>query len=125
MIVGVGVDIVEVARIVRSLDRFGERFAGKILSDSELDTFRTKAQPAHWLAKRFAAKEAAAKALGTGMRAGVHFRRIVVENAGSGAPGLRFEGGAADRAAALGARHVHVSLSDEKEHAIAFVVIES
>ena len=123
MIVGVGTDLVEIARIERSLDRFAERFASKILTSSELALFRAKPSAA-FLAKRFAAKEAVAKALGTGMRAGVHFAYIEITHEPSGKPGIELHGSAAQRANELAIQHWHLSISDEKQHALAFVVAE-
>lgn len=125
MIVGIGTDIVEIARIRRSLEKFGERFAGKILGESELVRFRTVKEPAAWLARRFAAKEAAAKALGTGMRGGVHFVQIEIRHQKSGAPLLDLTGRAAARADKLGVNNSHVSISDERDFAVAFVILEN
>jgi holo-[acyl-carrier protein] synthase len=124
VIVGIGVDVVDVGRVRKSLDRFGDRFAGKVLSEAERARFGKSRDKAAWLAKRFAAKEAAAKALGTGMRAGVHFSQITVARKSSGAPLIELSGAAAERAATLGAGTMHVSISDEKDYAVAFVVLE-
>lgn len=125
MIVGIGVDLVAVARLRRALDRFGDRFARKILGSEELVTYAESADRAAFLARRFAAKEAASKALGTGMGGGIHFRQISTLHVKSGAPLLSLEGAAARRAAMLGVTAMHLSLSDEKDHAIALVVLES
>lgn len=124
MIVGVGVDLVEIDRIAAAWQRFGDRFARKILAPVEMARFESAADPVHFLAKRFAAKEAAAKALGTGMRAGVHFSQIIVSHRSSGAPTVGMEGAAAERAGKIGASAYHISLSDERGHALAFVVLE-
>jgi holo-[acyl-carrier protein] synthase len=123
MIKGVGTDLVDVARIQRSLDRFGERFARKILSETELAKF-AKQPTASFLAKRFAAKEAVSKALGTGMRAGVHFSMIEVGHKSSGQPTVVLYDMAAERAQVLEIDAWHISISDEKDHALAFVVAE-
>lgn len=125
MIAGIGVDIVEVARVERALARFGDRFAAKILSAVELGTFSQRQDKPHFLAKRFAAKEATAKALGTGMRRGIHFHNIVIERKRSGAPSVLLSGPSEARAKKMGATRIHLTLSDEPGHAIAFVVIES
>jgi holo-[acyl-carrier protein] synthase len=124
MIVGIGVDLVEIERVRRSLARFGDRFAQKILSSREMALFSQRGRDPAWLAKRFAAKEAAAKALGTGMRRGVHFPQITIERSRGGPPQLMFSGVAQQTAAGLGATRFHVSLSDEAAYATAFVVLE-
>ena len=125
MIVGIGVDMVEIHRVEQSLERFGGRFAGKLLSAGELARFRDATMPAAFLAKRFAAKEAVAKALGTGMRAGVHFTQITIARRKSGAPCVELSGAAQQRADQLGVASIHISISDEADHAIAFAVMES
>lgn len=124
MIVGIGVDLVRVARFRDSLERFGERYARKILGERELAGFRAAHRPEYFLAKRFAAKEAVAKALGTGFRDGLHLCHIEVENDALGKPSLRLNGRASELAAARGVSDAHLSLSDEEEHAIAYVVLE-
>jgi holo-[acyl-carrier protein] synthase len=125
MIVGIGVDIVEVARIAGALSRHGERFAKKVLSPVELSGFMGVTARAAWLAKRFAAKEAVAKALGTGMRAGVAFSQITLSRRSTGAPMIELTGMAAARAADLGAERVHISIADERLYAIAYVILET
>lgn len=124
MIVGIGVDIVEISRIRRSLARYGDRFTDKILTDAEKAWFREATDQGAWLAKRFAVKEAVAKALGTGMRRGVHFRQMVVGRKKSGAPVITLSGAAAKRAEALSVSGKHVSISDEDAYAVALVVFE-
>ncbi len=124
MIVGIGTDLVEVARIERSLERFGDRFAHKILSSTELQNYRSAASRSHFLAKRFAAKEAVAKALGTGMRGGVHFRLIEISHDEAGKPIVSLLSGALARAQQLNISNWHLSISDERQHALAFVVAE-
>lgn len=123
MIFGIGVDIVSVPRLGRALERFGERFASRILADAEIEEFRRCGRPAGFLAKRFAAKEAAAKALGTGFRDGLSLRHIAVVHDALGRPGLRFSGRAAELAEGLGVGEAHLSLADETESAIAFVTL--
>lgn len=124
MIVGIGTDIVQVSRIQQSLDRLGEAFARRILTDSELATFKASNQPAAFLAKRFAAKEAAAKALGTGIGR-VSFQHLEVSNDPAGAPKLKFHGYAQELQMMKAINHLHLSLSDEKDNAVAFVVLEA
>ncbi|GAB6041628.1 holo-ACP synthase [Endothiovibrio diazotrophicus] len=124
MIVGIGVDLVRVERLKRSLERFGERFAKKVLGADELEGFRRAPRQAHFLAKRFAAKEAVAKAFGTGFRDGLTLPQIQVENDPLGRPLLSFSGRAAQLIAERGVTAAHLSLSDEEEHAIAYVILE-
>jgi holo-[acyl-carrier protein] synthase len=123
MIKGIGTDLVEIARIEHSLSRWGEKFAQRILDADELEEFRAARRQGHFLAKRFAAKEAAVKALGTGMRQGVHFRQIYISHHDSGAPILDFTGRAREIADTLGVEDRHLSISDEREFALAFVVL--
>lgn len=125
MIHGVGTDIVHVARLEASIARYGERFAQRILAESELETFRRHNQPAHFLAKRYAAKEAASKALGTGFRDGLSLRHIVVTNAAHGRPALEFVKKAQELVEAYQIIASHLSLSDERDYAVAFVVMET
>lgn len=125
MIFGVGTDIVLISRIRRSLDRFGDRFAQKILAAQEMADFSTARAPEFFLAKRFAAKEAVSKALGTGMRQGVTFRSIQIDHDAAGKPLVKLVGDAADVAERKGIAHLHISLSDERDQALAFVVAET
>lgn len=125
MIAGIGVDLVTVDRISRSLARYGDRFAGKILAPEEISVWRESASPVALLAKRFAAKEAVAKALGTGMRGGVHFPQIVIRNRRSGAPEVFLTGRAAERADRLNITATHITISDEQDRVVAFAVMES
>ncbi len=126
MIVGTGVDIVKVQRIESSLSRWGDNFAGKILNVDELGKYHDyKSGQAGYLARQFAAKEAVAKVLGTGMGAGVNFSQITVGRLPSGAPFVSLSGRARIRSEKLGINSWHVSISDEKEFAVAFVVAEN
>ena len=125
MIVGIGTDLVQVARIAASLERYGERFATRILSAEEMQAMQAAGSREHFLAKRFAAKEAAVKALGTGFRDGISLRSVTVSNTDLGQPRLEFTGAAKSRCEALGVTASHLSLSDEREHALAFVVLEA
>lgn len=125
MIYGIGTDIVRIARIEGSLERFGERFARRVLAEAEWAAFSGSRSPARFLAKRFAAKEAAAKAFGTGFSEGIAMRDIVIDHDGRGRPLLEFTAGAAEFAAAQAIVEAHLSISDEDTHAIAFVTLVS
>ena len=130
MILGLGSDLCNIERIRASLDRFGERFEARVFTDVErAKAARRPFTKSGTLAKRFAAKEAFSKAVGTGFRAGVFMRDIGVVNAPSGAPTLALTGGAKARLDALTpARHVtriHLTLTDDHPWAQAFVVIEA
>jgi holo-[acyl-carrier protein] synthase len=124
MIVGIGTDLCDIARIERSLERFGERFARKVLVDAELDRLRGHRKPAAYLAKRFAAKEAFSKAMGTGIRFPVNWQNVSVENGRSGRPFLKFSAPLAELLERRGITAAHLSLSDEVGMACAFVVLE-
>ncbi len=130
MIIGTGSDLCNIERIQKSLDRFGERFENRVFTEKE----RAKAQKrpftiAGTYAKRFAAKEAFSKAVGTGFRRGVFMKDIGVVNAPSGAPTLALTGGAAERLAEMiphgHEAHVHLTLTDDHPWAQAFVIIEA
>ena len=124
MIVGIGTDIVRVARLGAGLSRFGSRYAARILSPDEYPEFVVAARPAHFLAKRFAVKEATAKALGTGFRGAFGFRDITVAHTALGKPRLVLTGDAEAFARTLKVGAMHVTLSDEEDYAVAFVVLE-
>lgn len=123
MIFGIGTDIVRVARMQKNIERYGEKFAERILTASELDEYRNELRKAHFLAKRFAAKEAAAKAMGTGFRDGLMLHHIGVTHDNAGKPQLAFTDQAADFVRANAITQVHVSLADEEDHAVAFVTL--
>ena len=125
MIVGIGTDIVSVARMKKSLDRNGDKFSQRILHSSELQQLKAVTKSDQFLAKRFAVKEAASKALGTGFAEGVSWQDIYIEHDELGKPILCFSGKALARAESLGVKQQHVTLSDEKEYAVAFVVLEN
>lgn len=124
MIYGVGNDIVEIDRIERALERFGERFAERILWTPELERFRAIGRPAAYLAKRFAAKEAFGKALGSGIRAPALWHSLWVSNQDAGQPRLEFSASLASLLAARGICRTHLSLSDERSLASAMVILE-
>ena len=129
MILGIGSDLCDIRRIQRSLDRFGDRFTNRIFTDGERARSDRRAARAPSYARRFAAKEACSKALGTGMRAGVFWRDMEVVNLPSGRPTMRLTGGALMRLKEMtpdGCEAVvHVSLTDDPPLAQAFVVIEA
>lgn len=124
MIAGIGTDIVQIDRIRKSLERRGDAFARRILTDAELAVFSERANKAAYLATRFAAKEAASKALGTGIGK-VSFHHIEVLNNDLGAPVMTFSGYAESLQKARNITAIHVSLSDEIDSALAFVVLEN
>lgn len=130
MIIGFGSDLCSIDRIQSSLDRFGARFINRIFTDTEqAKAERRELTRAGTYAKRFAAKEACAKALGTGFRAGVFFKDMGVVNERSGRPTLHLTGGAADRLRTItpaGHRAViHLTLTDDHPWALAVVMIEA
>jgi len=122
MIIGLGLDVVELSRMQRSWERFGMRLAERLLHPEELRGFRPP--EARFLASRFAAKEAAAKALGTGFSQGVAPADIAVLSLPSGQPQLTLFNTAAARCAGMGVRHVHLSITHGKEIAAAVVILE-
>lgn len=123
MIFGIGTDIVTISRMEEALARHGERFTQRILAESEMSAYKKSPKPAHFLAKRFAAKEATAKAFGTGFRNGLSMTHITIENDELGKPYLCFSGYAEQFCSEHGIGESFLSLSDEKEHAIAFVTL--
>lgn len=130
MIIGLGSDLCSIERIEKSIDRFGDRFINRIFTDVErAKADRRELTRAATYAKRFAAKEACAKALGTGFRDGVFFRDLGVVNAKSGKPTLHLTGGAAERLHAItppGHRaEIHLTLTDDHPWALAVVMIEA
>ncbi len=129
MIVGIGTDLCNIDRIADSLDRFGDRFVQRCFTEVERKRAESRAGRAATYAKRFAAKEACAKALGTGIRAGVAWRDMGVVNLPSGKPTMALTGGAAVRLAALmppgHEPFIHLAITDETPMAQAFVVIEA
>jgi holo-[acyl-carrier protein] synthase len=129
MIIGIGSDLIDIRRIARTLERFGERFELRVFTEAERARARRRGDAAATFAKRFAAKEACSKALGTGFRRGVFWRDMGVVNLPSGQPTMRLEGGAKARLDALtppGMRaHIHVTVTDEFPMAEAVVVISA
>jgi holo-[acyl-carrier protein] synthase len=121
---GIGIDICKVERLAESLGRFGERMEKRLFTPDELAYCRGYKDPLPHLAARFAAKEAASKALGTGMAGGVGWTQIEVVQPGGRVPTLRLSGVAAERFAAIGATHSHLSLTHDGGFAVACVVME-
>lgn len=130
MILGIGVDLCDIRRIEKSLERFGERFTHRVFTDRERALADRRRRRAETYAKRFAAKEACAKALGTGVpRRGVHWRHMGVVNLPTGAPSFDLTGGAKTRLDAMTpdgmSAHVHLTITDEFPYAKAIVIIEA
>lgn len=123
-IVGLGTDIIEIARIEQSLTR-SPRLVQRVLTESEQQILAAHGQPARYFAKRFAAKEAAAKALGTGIGRGISFQHFSVSNDPSGRPQLELIGPAKELADSMQVRSVWLSISDEQAYACATVILES
>ena len=125
MIVGIGVDITGTARVDALLGKYGERFARRILTDDEYREFERRHRASSFLASRFAAKEAAAKAAGTGIGAELGFHSLQIDNDTSGKPVLRFLEPAQDLVARLQISSALISMADEKHYAVAMVVLKS
>ena len=123
MIFGIGTDIVSIARMQALLDKHDDKIAQRILSDAEFESFTKAVNPAAFLAKRFAAKEATAKALGTGFRDGLSLKHSSVHNNQLGRPELIFEQRAEALLSELGIGRSFISLSDEEQYALAYVTL--
>jgi len=129
VIIGLGSDLCDIKRIEQTLARFGERFTHRVFTEEERRKAESRANIAATYAKRFAAKEACAKALGTGFSRGVFMKDMGVVNLHSGAPTLKLEGGALERLNAMTPKghevHIHLTLTDDHPMAMAVVVIEA
>jgi len=129
MILGIGSDIIDIRRIERTLERYGERFVARVFTDIERAKSDRRANRAASYAKRFAAKEACAKALGTGFSQGVFWRDLGVVNLPSGKPTLRLTGGAAERLAFITpagmVAQIDLTITDDDPQAQAFVIISA
>ncbi len=129
MIIGIGSDLIDIRRIERSLQNHGERFIKRLFTPEEIAKAARRADPVPTYAKRFAAKEACSKALGTGIQQGVFFRDMGVVNLPSGAPTMRLTGGALKRLEAITppglTAHIHLTITDDAPLAQAFVIIEA
>ena len=125
MVLGLGTDLIEIERIQASIDQFGDRFLNRIFTEGEIDyCLRKKKHSAESFAARFAAKEAGAKALGTGISRGVSWKEIEVRRQPGDRPTLHFTGRAADRAQLMGVRNIQLSLTHSGEVAMAVVSVE-
>ncbi len=124
MILGIGIDSVQINRIRKALDRHGSRFAEKILTEQELRVFEFHSSPERYLAKRYAVKEAFSKAFGTGIRVPVTWKNIETHHDKLGAPKIILSGPLDQMFRERGLLHVHVSVTDETDLATAFVILE-
>jgi holo-[acyl-carrier protein] synthase len=129
MILGIGTDLANIDRIAGTIDRFGDRFKRRVFTETEQARSERRADVAGTYAKRWAAKEACSKALGTGLRMGIAWRDMAVSNLATGQPVMQVTGWAADRLAGMTpaghAAVIHVTLTDDHPWAQAFVVIEA
>ena len=124
MVLGLGSDLIEIARIEQSIERFGVRFLERVFTPAEIAYCQTKKHAAESFAARFAAKEAGAKALGTGISRGVSWKELEVGHAPGGRPTLHLSGRAEEIARGLGIRSMAVSLTHSREMAMAVVIAE-
>jgi holo-[acyl-carrier protein] synthase len=124
MIVGIGVDIVEVERMRRAVERYGDHFVRRVFTEDEAGYCRRCAHPEQRFATRFAAKEAALKALGVGWTQGLQFTEVEITNNELGAPSISFSGRALELSRGLGVERIHVSLTHHRDFAIAQVLLE-
>ena len=124
MIIGIGTDIVDIRRMAENIEKHGEAFAKRVLAGCELEQYQQTRQKAGFLAKRFAVKEAAAKALGTGFAEGVSWRHIYTDHDEAGKPLLVLTDEALRLAQQQGVSRHHLSISDERAHAVALVILE-
>jgi holo-[acyl-carrier protein] synthase len=124
MVLGLGTDLIEIERVQASMDRFGERFLDRVFTEGEIAYCMQKKQSAESFAARFAAKEAGAKALGTGINRGVSWKEIEVRREIGQRPTLHFSGRAGELADAMGVRRVQLSLSHSRKLAMAMALIE-
>jgi holo-[acyl-carrier protein] synthase len=124
MLIGTGVDLIEIERVANSIERYGDRFLRRVYTDREIAYCNRKRSSAESFAARFAAKEAAAKALGTGISKGVTWTEFQIGREPSGRPVLELRGRAAALGAELGVKSISVSLTHSRELAMAMVVME-
>jgi len=129
MIIGIGTDLADIRRIEKTLERFGERFEKRVFTKIEQETSKRRKLTGASYAKRWAAKEAFSKALGSGVAMGVNWREMGVENLPSGQPTMQLTGGAKERLKKLTPKghnaKIHLSITDDHPYAQAFVVIEA
>jgi holo-[acyl-carrier protein] synthase len=124
MIHGIGIDLVDIRRMQENVERYGERFAGKILSTSEMREYSKISKPASFLARRFAAKEALAKALGTGFNNGITLKNISIIHGQDGQPAISCAGKILEIMLSRRIGSSHLSITDEKDYACACVILE-
>jgi len=124
MITGIGVDLVTISRIQKVHERFGERFEKRVLHPIEREQLLKHSKPTHFMAKRFAVKEATLKALGTGERSGILFSEVYVQHDEMGKPHLKTDGRAQEHCNKMGITSMHVTITDEEDQVVAFVVCE-
>ena len=124
MIIGIGTDIVNIQRIERAVERFGERFINKVFTDKEAIVCKGKKDPSQHLAARFAAKEAVLKSLGTGISNGIGFKDVEVSRMKGKRPEIILHGKGKEMAESLGVKDIHISISHDGGLAVAFAVIE-
>jgi holo-[acyl-carrier protein] synthase len=122
-VIAVGTDILKIERIDEVVGRLGDKFVHRILTEPEREEYRASKQSNRLLAKRFAAKEAIAKALGTGIGRGVSWQDIQIEHDANGAPLVRLSGGASRVALERGGQRVELSLADEIDYVVAFAIL--
>jgi holo-[acyl-carrier protein] synthase len=125
MITGIGTDIIEIERMRKVYERFGERFLQRVFTEGERAFCMRRADPVPGFAARFAAKEAVMKALGTGFAKGVSWRHVEVVRSPGEVPEIKLHGTAADIARKKNVANTHLSISHGREHAVAFVVMEA
>ncbi|MDG1693782.1 MAG: holo-ACP synthase [Porticoccaceae bacterium] len=123
MTIAIGTDIVDIQRIADAVERQGDKFVQRILTQSEISEYQARGHSVSFLAKRFAAKEAIAKALGTGIGRGISFQHMVISNNAEGVPQVELKDNAAERLNQIDGINVLLSLSDEKNYALAYVCI--
>ena len=121
--IAVGTDILQINRIAEVVERQGDKFVQRILAPQELEEYRDSKLALRLLAKRFAAKEAVAKCLGTGIGHGVSWQHILIDHDDMGAPLVTLSNGAAEVASAKGGNRISLSISDESEYVVAFAVL--
>ncbi len=124
MILGIGVDIVRVARMSAAISKHGDKFLNRVFCEQEIANCSKRVEPTPCYAARFAAKEAYVKALGTGFSKGITLAQVCVEKLATGAPTLKPKGAALKAAKELGVARIHLSLTHEKDAAVAVVIIE-
>lgn len=124
MIVGLGIDLTEICRVESALRRWGERFTARVFTPEERAYCQSRAKPEEHYAARFAAKEAAMKALGRGLKGGISWQDLEVRRGERGKPELSLKGAAGELASRLGARKAWLTLSHSRGHAVAQVILE-